>query len=352
MERQTQQLVRLVDDLLDVSRITRGKLELRKSTVKLPDVIQSAVEASRPFIDDAAHELTVDVPEHTIYLNADPHRLAQVISNLLNNAAKYTPPRGQIRLSVERQGSDVLLSIRDTGIGIPADMWDRIFEAFTQIEHSERGHIGQGIGLTLAKAIVEMHDGRVEVRSEGENRGSEFQVRLPILVEVPAPKPQTTEIPALAGNKQRRVLVVDDNQAAAEMLCLMVKMFGDDVRTAGDGHEATVVADEFRPHFVLMDLGMSRMDGFEAARHIRQRPWGKDVLLVALTGWGQEGDKRRTREAGFDYHLVKPAEPSELQRLLARSNVDEESRGEEEIRDARISLGRSPAIMPLTGGEI
>jgi PAS domain S-box-containing protein len=318
MERQTQQLARLVDDLLDVSRIARGKLEFRRRTVKLSDVAQSAVEASRPFIDEAGHELILEVPEQTLYVDADPNRLAQVVSNLLNNAAKYTPKGGQIRLAIERQGSDALLTITDTGIGIPADMQVRIFEIFAQIEHRiEQEHAGLGIGLALAKALVEMHGGRIEVSSEGENRGSTFRVRLPILVERPPVEVQPVAPGPPGPTLDRRVLVVDDNQAAADMLSMMVRKLGNEVRIARDGREATRVASDFRPQVVLMDLGMPVMNGFEAAHYIREQPWGKDILLIALTGWGQEEDKQRAKEAGFDYHLVKPAEPADLRRLLA-----------------------------------
>lgn len=318
MERQTKQLVTLVDDLLDVSRITRGKLELRKSRVKLADIVQSAIEAAQPFIEDADHELTVIVPDAPMYLNADPHRLAQVLSNLLNNAAKYTPDGGEITFSVERQGSDVLIQVRDTGIGIPAHMLDRIFEMFTQVDHSiEKSYSGLGIGLTLAKSLVEMHGGTIGVQSDGPEQGTTFSVRLPLLIDIPTVQPPAA--PRDIGTAQeRRVLVVDDNQAAASLLSSMVKMLGNDVRTAGDGAEAIDVADEFRPDIVLMDLGMHKLNGYDAARHIRKQPWGREMLLIALTGWGQDGDKRRTKEAGFDYHLVKPADPNELQTLLTR----------------------------------
>lgn len=322
MERQTQQLVRLVDDLLDVSRITRGKLELRRRTVNLADIVETAVEASRPFIDEVSHDLTIEIPEYPLYVDADPNRMAQVVSNLLNNAAKYTPEGGQIRLTVERQGREALLSVQDTGIGIPEDMLDRIFEVFAQIEHPmERAHAGLGIGLTLAKSIAEMHGGRVEVSSEGENRGSTFRVRLPIVVEASGMESESVAAPSPVILNQRRVLVVDDNQAAADMLSIMVRMMGNDVRTAHDGREATRVAADFRPQVVLMDLGMPVMDGFDAARHIRRQPWGKDMLLVALTGWGQDADKQRSKNAGFDHHLVKPAEPSDLRQLLARTKI-------------------------------
>jgi CheY-like chemotaxis protein len=321
MERQTGQLIMLVDDLLDVSRITQGKLELQRCSVTLSHVVQSAVEASRPFIDEAGHALSVSVPEQPIELEADPHRLAQVISNLLNNAAKYTSEGGRIHLAAERQAGEVLVSVRDTGVGIPAEMHDRIFEMLTQIDRTmERGYTGLGIGLTLVKSLVEMHGGRVEVESDGPGRGSTFRVRLPARVRRPAEEPGPVRPAgplAATATRRRRVLVVDDNKAAADMLQTVVRLLGHDVRTAGDGRKAVEVAAEYRPEVVLMDLGMPRMNGYEAARHIRNQTWGAEVVLIALTGWGREEDRQRTREAGFDHHLVKPAEPAELQRLLS-----------------------------------
>jgi PAS domain S-box-containing protein len=319
IERQTKQLISLVDDLLDVSRITRGKLKLRKCRVTLSDVVRSAIEIASPAINDMQQELSVELPEQVIQLEADPHRLAQVVSNLLLNASSYTASRGHIRLSAERQGSNVLVTVRDDGIGVPADMHQRIFEMFAQIEDRslEKGHKGLGIGLTLVKSLVEMHGGRVEVHSEGKNRGSEFRVLLPILMEAASDGQHLNadDIAAASGNAVR-VLVVDDNTAAVEMLSMFIKMLGNDVRTAYDGEQAIEAAAEFLPDIILMDIGMPRMNGYEAAQHIRQQPWGRAMMLVALTGWGKDEDKRRTKEAGFDHHLVKPAEPAELQRLF------------------------------------
>lgn len=323
MERQTQQLITLVDDLLDVSRITRGKLELRKCRVVLKEVLQSAVEASSPLIDEAGHELTVTIPECPINLNADPHRLAQVVSNLLINAVKYTPEGGRISLKAERQDNEVLISVQDNGIGIPPEMHARVFEMFTQIDRPlEKGYTGLGIGLTLVKSLVEMHEGRIEVYSEGMNKGSEFRVRLPLLVESGADEHLDQPQEAARRQIQRKLLVVDDNKSAAMLLSMVVKMFGCDVRTAGDGEEAIRVAAEFLPDVILMDIGMPKMNGYEAARHIRQQPWGQKMKLVALTGWGQDEDKQRTKDAGFDCHLVKPAEPSVLQRVLMEFDSD------------------------------
>ncbi len=319
MERQTQQLITLVDDLLDVSRITLGKLELRKRRVVLADVVRSAVEASRPFIDDAGHSLKVVMPDDGIQLIADPHRLAQVLSNLLNNAAKYTPEGGRIRLTTDCRDGEVAVSVSDNGLGIPADQLEQIFEMFAQIDRPiEKGYTGLGIGLTLVKSLVTMHDGAIEVRSDGHNQGSTFTIRLPVLDDCHSdPLSDQDGGHASSAAPKRRVLVVDDNKDGAAMLSMVVKMLGNDVRTAHDGQEAIEVAQDFRPDVIIMDLGMPRMNGYEAARHLRDQPWGRGITLVALTGWGQEEDKQRTRAAGFDHHLTKPADPSELKRLFA-----------------------------------
>lgn len=323
MERQTRQLITLVDDLLDVSRITRGKLELRKCRVKVSEVLRSAVEASQPYLDEARHELIFTAPDESLRLEADPNRLAQVVSNLLTNAAKYTPEGGKVWLSAEPEGDQLRISVRDNGIGIPAEMQSRIFEMFAQIENPmEKGNAGLGIGLTLVKSLVDMHGGVVEVRSEGRHRGSEFIVRLPLEDAAPANSPSNHEPPVTTTPKaQRKVLIVDDNHDAARLLSLIVKMLGNEIRLAGNGEEAIQVAAEFNPEVILMDIGMPRMNGYEAARRIRQEPWGQSMMLVALTGWGQDEDKQRTREAGFDFHLVKPAEPAELQRLLEKAGT-------------------------------
>jgi PAS domain S-box-containing protein len=318
MERQTNQLVALVDDLLDVSRITQGKLQLRTCRVKLADVLRSAVEASRPIIDEANHQLTVTIPEEPIELEADPHRLAQIFSNLLNNAAKYTPEGGQIGVRAERHSGRVVLAVSDTGIGIPAEMLDRVFQMFTQIERPvERGYTGLGIGLTLVKSLVAMHGGSVEVHSGGENQGSEFRVFLPIINEPDSQLiAKASNHNRAAGPDSRRVLVVDDNVDAARTLSIVVKVLGSEVRIANDGKEAIALAAEFLPDLILMDIGMPVMNGYEAARHIRQQPWGKAITLVALTGWGQDEDRARTKEAGFNHHLVKPADPVEIRKFL------------------------------------
>lgn len=317
MERQTLQLITLVDDRLDVSRITRGKLELRRSTVALADVVQSAVEACRPGVSDAGHALQVTVPAEPIDLDADPNRLAQVLSNLLNNATKYTPPGGRVHVVAQLEGDNVSIVVQDNGVGIPIGMQQQIFDMFPQVDRSiERGYTGLGIGLTLVKSLVEMHGGTVEVFSEGVDCGSRFTVSIPIGIAVLQSGDVSDFVPTADEHRSCRVVVVDDNQAAVDMLSQVVRILGHDVRVANDGEEAIEVAKEFLPQAVIMDIGMPRMDGHQAARVIRSQPWGKDILLVALTGWGQDEDKRRTKEAGFDYHLVKPAEPSEISRLL------------------------------------
>jgi PAS domain S-box-containing protein len=320
MERQLKQMVRLVDDLLDVSRITTGKLELHKQPVELASVIQSSLEASRQAIDLGGHELTVTLPPDPILMDADPARLAQAFSNLLNNAAKYSEPGGHIWLSAERDGSEVTIRVRDAGIGISADKLPHIFEVFMQADTSwRRVQGGMGIGLSLVKEFIELHGGRVEAHSDGAGKGSEFIVRLsaqdavgPVATGVELPT-----APAKSREVQRRILVVDDNRDAAESLATMLRLMGHEVRTACDGETGVAIAAEFRPEVILMDLGMPRMDGFEAARRIRSEPWGSGPLLVALTGWGADDDRKRTQEAGFDRHLVKPVAPDALTELMA-----------------------------------
>lgn len=328
MERQLRQLVTLVDDLLDVSRITRGKLELRKCQTSISDVVKSAVEATMPTLDAAGHCLSVAVPEVPIFLDADPNRLAQVLSNLLDNAIKYTPDGGRIWLAAEPEGNDVIVSIKDTGIGVPPEMLGRIFEMFTRSEHgADQMYAGLGIGLALVKSIVEMHDGTVTAHSDGIGHGTEIRLRLPIAVEWVEPIQQPSNSMEREITGSRRVLVVDDNQAAADLLSTLVKQLGNQVCVANDGQQAIDMALRFQPDVVLMDLGMPKMDGYAAARHIRQQPWGRDLLLIALTGWGQDGHKRRTREAGFDHHLVKPADPAMLKGLLAGNRRNLKSAG-------------------------
>jgi signal transduction histidine kinase/ActR/RegA family two-component response regulator len=322
MARQVDQMVRLIDDLLDMSRISQGKVRLCKERVELQAVIRSAGEAVGPLIQAQAHQLTVTLPPEAIYLDADASRLAQVISNLLSNAAKYTEKGGHIWLTAERQGNEAVVSMRDTGIGIAAEHLHHIFEMFSQVAPvQERSQGGLGIGLALVRGLVELHGGRVEVRSDGIGRGSEFIVRLPV-VEMPVrhDSPQLAEDNKVAGGRKRRILIVDDNRDATDSLAVMLKMMGHETRTAYDGLEAVQAAAIFRPEVVLLDIGLPKMNGYEAARHIRQQQWGESMALIAQTGWGQEEDKRRALEAGFDHHLTKPVEAAALEKLLALIN--------------------------------
>jgi PAS domain S-box-containing protein len=328
MDRQTQHMVRLIDDLLDVSRITRGKLELRKSRVSLADIVRDAVAATRPLLDEADHLLTVRLPEQPLWLNADANRLTQVFTNLLNNAAKFTPREGRIELAAQHSDSEVIVTVSDSGIGIPPEKADQVFGMFTQIhESSERRNTGLGIGLTLVKSLVEMHGGTVEVQPRGQDSGTTFLIRLPAAAE-PAPASSLADV---NGSRQdladavpamkRRILVVDDNHDALVSLSRMVTLLGNEVRQAHDGLEALEIGQSFRPEIVLMDLGMPKMNGFDAARRMRQEPWGRELSLVATTGWGQDDDRRRSAEAGFDHHLVKPIEVAALREILDKSPV-------------------------------
>ncbi len=327
MEEQVRHMVRLIDDLLDVSRITRGKLELRRTRVVLKDLLKTAVEAVQPLVAEAGHDLSVALPEQPLVLDADPARLSQVFANLLNNACKYTSEGGRIRLAAERQGSDVLVSVRDNGIGIPHEMLETVFEMFTQVDRTlERSTSGLGIGLTLVRRLVEMHGGSVEARSAGEGKGSEFIVRLPVVVSPPtAPQPGGGTVGAVgepSTGAGRRVLLADDNKDAVDMLARVLQVLGHETKVAYDGQAAVEQAAFYRPEVCLLDIGMPKLNGYEAARRIRQESWGQKLLLVALTGWGQDEDRRRSREAGFDHHLVKPVEPAALQTLLASLSAD------------------------------
>jgi PAS domain S-box-containing protein len=321
MERQLSQLVRLVDDLVDVNRITRGKIELRKECVELASVIHQSVESCRTLAGSANLELSVTLPPHPVYLNADPVRLVQVFSNIVHNACKYTESGGKIWLTAERQGSDAVVMVKDTGIGIPPEKLVSVFEMFTQVDRTlRRMQGGLGIGLTLVKRLVEMHGGSVEALSEGPGRGSEFVVRLPVLVEKPEgairePSTEPTEITA------QRILVVDDNADAASSLAMLLELTGNETHAAHDGLEAVEAAEKFRPDVILLDIGLPRLNGLDACRRIREQPWGKNVLLVALTGWGQDIDRSKSKEAGFDAHMVKPVDYAALVKLLAEKQA-------------------------------
>jgi two-component system CheB/CheR fusion protein len=316
--RQVRQMVRLIDDLLDVSRITRGKLELRRERIPLAAVLTDAVETSRPMLDAKRQELAVVLPPEPLDVDGDRTRLAQVFGNLLNNAAKFTEPGGRITVTAQREDGTLVVRVRDTGIGIPGDMLPRVFDIFTQVDTGPaRPHTGLGIGLTIVKRVVELHGGTVEAHSEGRGRGSEFVVRLPLaapLLVSGASASKNTE--PVAAAPRRRILVVDDNEDAAKSLSAFLELIKHDVRSAHDGSEALRVGAEQHPDVVFLDIGLPDQDGYEVARLIRQQPWGRDVILVALTGWGQDEDRRRSLEAGFDLHLTKPFDPSALEQFL------------------------------------
>ena len=321
MERQVHHLVRLVDDLLDVSRVMRGKIELRKEKVELATVVARAVETVQPLIEAQGHRFDISLPSESLPIDADPVRLAQVVGNLLTNAAKYTEPGGRIWLTAERDGDMAALRVRDNGIGIAPHMLPRIFELFVQVDHaSTKAQGGLGIGLTLVKNLVEMHNGIVQAQSEGLGKGCEFVVRLPLVVQAidqnhsPEAGRQADQHAPPTG---KRLLVVDDNQDAADSLAMLLRLQGHDVRVAYSGMAALEMTKAYTPDVVFMDIGMPGMDGYEAARRIRQQPGLGNVVLAALTGWGQQEDRRRTAEAGFDHHLVKPVEPNALEKLLA-----------------------------------
>ncbi len=323
-ERQVAHLARLVDDLMDVSRISRGRVELRKEPIELARVLERAIEAARSSIDQRGHALSIELPPAPIRLEADPTRLEQVIGNLLSNAVKYTPAGGRITVVARQEGGDAILTVRDTGLGMSAEMLPKIFEMFVQDEkHSGHAQGGLGIGLGLSKSLVELHGGRISARSEGPGLGSEFEVRLPLAARgLPefngSPSNGRSNRPALA--PRRRVLVVDDNEDVARSLAkVLERMYGQEVRVAHDGPSALELADGFQPEVILLDIGMPDMDGCEFARRIRLRPEFAETLLVALTGWGQEADRKRSEEAGIDRHLVKPVDPDVLGDLIAGS---------------------------------
>jgi PAS domain S-box-containing protein len=317
--RQVRQMGRLLDDLIDVSRITRGTISLRKQPVELSALMSDAVDASRPLIEQSGHVLDIHIPQEPIVVYADPARVTQVLMNLLNNAAKYTESGGRIELRATREDDSAVIRVRDTGIGIPAHMLGRIFELFTQEERSiERARGGLGIGLALARQLVTLHGGELEAHSDGPGRGSEFVVRLPLAQE---PHAGIARIASEGTPLQPlRILVVDDNEDAAESMANLLSGSGHEVRMAGDGFAAVETAATFQPDAVVMDIGMPGLNGYEAAQRIRAQR-GVEVVLVAVTGWGQEEDRRRARAAGFDHHLTKPVDLAQLSRLLSTAGV-------------------------------
>jgi PAS domain S-box-containing protein len=319
LDRQVQLMARLLEDLLDVSRISRNRLELRMERVELAAVLDGALETSRPVIEAASHELTLTLPPEPIHLEADPVRLAQVFANLLNNAAKYTDEGGRIRLTAERQGSHAIVSVRDSGIGIAAEVLPNIFEIFSQAKlASVRSQDGLGIGLSLVKGLVGLHGGSVEARSDGPGRGSEFVVRLPVAAEAPVHEPARPHADDRQPPATRwRILIVDDNQDSADSLAMLLQIMGNEVGTAYDGEQAVEAAEAIRPDVALLDIGMPKLNGYDTCRRMREQPWGKGMFLIALTGWGRAEDRRRADEAGFDLHMVKPVDPDVLVKLLA-----------------------------------
>ena len=318
LERQVRQLVRLTDDLLDISRITRNRVELRRERIDLRTAIRSAIETIEPLSQAAGHTVAVDLPAVPLWVDADFTRLAQAFANLLNNAVKYTDRGGRIEVTASVDAGDVVVSLNDTGIGIEPSLLPSIFDMFVQIEQaSNRARSGLGIGLALTRRLIELHQGHIEARSGGPGAGTTFIVRLP-LTTAPHPQPSAADVRPAAAHC--RVLVAEDIPDAAEMMRVMIECMGHDVRIAADGVQAVAMAEEFAPQIALLDIGMPRMDGYEAARRIRAAR-GPGVVLVALTGWGQEEDRRRAYAAGFDHHVTKPAEPDALESLIASATI-------------------------------
>ena len=321
IERQSEHMSRLVEDLLDVSRITRGRIELRRDRVDVADILKAAVEAGTPAIERSHHHLKVTLPRAPLFVNGDTARLTQVVTNLLDNAAKYTNSGGHIGLSAEREDGMAVIRVKDTGIGIPSELLPRIFDMFTQAGMSlERSQGGLGVGLALVERLVKLHEGTVTAYSRGAGQGSEFTVRLPTVSPQHAPDEPSDETQLLASPKHCRVLVVDDNEDSVDSLAMLLEMMGHDVRTANNASRGLDIADEFRPDVCIFDIGLPKMNGYELATQLRGKPWAKDVVLVALTGWGMEEHRRRSAESGFNHHLTKPVDLDQLQQILAEAD--------------------------------
>jgi signal transduction histidine kinase/CheY-like chemotaxis protein len=337
IDRQVTNMVRLVDDLLDVSRITRGKIRLERKCLDVAGPVQTALETSRPLIDASEHTLTVELPDQPLYVDADEARLSQVLANLLNNAAKYTPAQGRIWLTVAREENEAVFRVRDNGTGISSAMLPRIFELFTQAEQAiDRSQGGLGIGLTLVQRLVEMHGGTVQASSDGCGCGSEFTVRLPAVNASGHPH-ESLDHPAVSVSSRRcRILVVDDNVDSAESLAKLLRMRGHAVQMAFDGQVALNEVRNSRPDVVVLDLGLPGMSGFEVARTIREESGPSEPLLIALSGYGSENDLRRSREVGFDRHFTKPVDFSALLNLISASAAPSDA-----LHEARRNLGTS-----------
>ncbi|MEO7744098.1 MAG: ATP-binding protein [Usitatibacter sp.] len=320
MERQVDQMVRLVDDLMDVARITQGKIGLRLGPVEISQVVRSAEETTAPIVKQAGCELVVSQAQERLFVRGDAVRLTQVLSNLVNNAAKFSQRGDVIRLSVRREGGDVVLAVADSGRGIPGDKLEEVFEMFAQLDSSlERSKSGLGLGLALARQIVQMHEGTIRASSAGTGRGSEFTVRLPALLWPPSALESTLpQASPREHDARRRILVADDNQDAADSIAMLLTAAGHHVETAYNGRDALEFANRMQPEVMLLDIGMPAMNGFDVAAAARREPWSKDTLIIALTGWGQESDRDRSRSAGIDLHLVKPVELDALEGLLRR----------------------------------
>jgi signal transduction histidine kinase len=318
MDRQLVHLVHLIDDLLDMARVSQGKITLRKETIQAADVIRTAVDASRPAIDAAGHVLTVDLPPETLWLDADPTRLAQVVGNLLNNAAKYTPEGGRIGLAVQAEGGSAVIRVSDNGIGIPEDMQSRVFQLFAQVDHHlDRAKGGLGIGLALVQQLVALHGGTVEAQSAGSGKGSVFSIRLPLAAPPPSPAPPEPAPAAATEARHLKVLVVDDNREVAQTIAWMLEEIGHEYHLVHDGREALGAAHDYRPDVVLLDIGLPGMDGYQVCRAFRQDEQLKRTPIIAQTGWGQLRDKTLASEAGFDRHLTKPVTLAQLEKTLA-----------------------------------
>ena len=315
MERQVHHLNRLVDDLLEVSRITRGIIEVKKEPLDLTAIVRAAIETSRPIFENMRHEIRLDFEADHCYVAGDPVRLTQVFANLLNNAAKYTNQGGVITVTTRRDSGELVVSVRDNGIGIAPNLLSQVFDMFMQVDRStRRSQGGLGIGLTLVRSLMQMHGGSVEARSEGPGLGSEFVVRLPMLLESALPQESHRNIQPLP---PRRILIVDDSRDGGESLAMLLRVLGADVALAHSGRQALECVGTFQPDVVLLDIGMPGMDGYEVARRIRANPATRGIQLIALTGWGQDEDRQRSAAAGFNHHLVKPADVDKLRQLLS-----------------------------------